>query len=106
MVESNLFEDHLDNVLKKLRATLLQKRHDYGPGNLSKHGEFGILVRMDDKVARLNSLVAQGKAPAVENESVGDTWLDVMGYAALALVLRDVGPVRFAALTAEGEDDI
>lgn len=33
-----------------------RKQSDYGPGNISKFGTFGCIVRMSDKLERLNSL--------------------------------------------------
>lgn len=42
----------------------------------------GIAVRFLDKVARIESFFQSGK---LENESFEDAWLDVIGYACLAL---------------------
>lgn len=97
------FEDRVDAVCDQIRETLKRKRHDYGPGNIPRHGEFGVLVRVDDKTARLANLLGSGRDPAVVGESLRDTWLDVAGYAVLAVILRDLGPERYLALTS-GED--
>lgn len=61
-----------------------QKQHDYGPGNIAEFGEIGVLIRLSDKRARLVNL--QGKVAA--NESVGDSWLDVANYGAIAQLVR------------------
>jgi len=78
------FEDEVFQVLGEVARLLIDKRHDYGKANIEKHGEFGILVRLDDKLARLNHL--RNGSPA--NEPVEDTWLDIVGYGVLALLLR------------------
>jgi hypothetical protein len=61
------------------------KQHDYGPGNIASFGEFGVLVRLNDKVARLANL--QGKA--AKHEAVGDSWLDVANYGTIAMLVRE-----------------
>lgn len=72
---------------------LLCKKHkDYGSGNINAFGEVGILVRVSDKIARLKHLYTENvvriSMPSPENESIDDTWLDLAGYAILALMLR------------------
>lgn len=90
------FEALLDQQLAGLRETLLRKRHDYGAGNLPRHGEFGILVRISDKFERLNTLIVAGETPNFE--AIDDTWLDVAGYALLALMMKSVGTEAFGRL--------
>lgn len=72
-------EQIVDNAI-----VFAKKQHDYGPGNIASFGEFGVLVRTSDKIARLTNL--QGR-PAV-NESVGDSWLDVANYGVIAQMVR------------------
>jgi hypothetical protein len=62
-------------------AVLCKKQADYGPENISKFGRDGILVRMHDKIARLENLSKSGQSP--NNESIKDNYLDVLGYAAV-----------------------
>ena len=78
---------------KSIIATMLgdiqlfdKKQHDYGPGNIAKFGEFGVLVRTNDKLERLINLNKRGDAPA--NESVMDTWQDLSVYGAIARVVK------------------
>ena len=80
------YEDQLDDVLASLRATILAKHHDYGSKNLLEFGEYGVLVRASDKVARLKNLLENGD-PKVEEEKLADTWMDLAGYAIQALAL-------------------
>ena len=65
---------------KMLRLVILfdKKQSDYGKGNISKFGEKGVLVRVNDKVERLCNLLWNNKAPNFE--SVQDTWDDLAVY--------------------------
>ena len=66
-------------------AVLLDsKQRDYGSSNISAFGERGIVVRMNDKVERLKTLVWNGAAP--EHEKVSDTWLDIANYGIIGLL--------------------
>ena len=62
------------------------KQHDYGPSNISKFGETGVLVRISDKVERLINL---NKAGIPEHESIDDTWQDLSIYGVIARVVRN-----------------
>lgn len=69
---------------------LLKKHKDYGPTNISKSpgGALnGLRVRMWDKTARLNHLIDSGATP--ENESLRDSFLDLLNYSAIALMVLD-----------------
>ncbi len=80
------FEDELDEILAELRATIIAKQKDYGKSNILDFREMGILVRTNDKLARLKNLILCNKEP--KNESIEDSWRDLAGYAVLALMLR------------------
>lgn len=69
-----------------LEAILLfeKKQLDYGSGNIADFGEFGVIVRLNDKVNRLKNLFkTQGKAL---NESIADTWVDITNYGGIGLL--------------------
>jgi hypothetical protein len=66
----------------QVTAVICKKQADYGPENIAKFGRDGILVRMHDKLARLENLTKSGQVP--NNESIKDNYLDVIGYAAVA----------------------
>jgi len=68
-------------------STLCNKQRDYGPENILRFGHRGLIVRLHDKVARLENLLKSGKTP--ENESVADTYLDIVGYSVIGLMLLD-----------------
>lgn len=61
-----------------------KKQHDYGPENISKFGEAGVVIRLYDKVARLINLSRRDEKPS--NEAVEDTWRDVLGYGVIGLM--------------------
>jgi hypothetical protein len=65
---------------------LCRKQHDYGHKNIDNFGLIGVAVRMCDKIARAENL--RGKETnAVRNETIMDTYEDIVGYAVIALML-------------------
>lgn len=83
---SATFDEAVARIQAEVAALLRRKQADYGPVNLRLHGEFGVVVRLQDKVARLTHLLGPGRA--ARNEPVEDTWLDVIGYGICGLMLR------------------
>lgn len=93
-------EDPFDSILEEMKAIRRKKRQDYsnpyvdpggtGLANLIKQGWEGVVVRMQDKMDRLNGFAVQsiveGK-PKPANETVEDTFLDAANYAILGLIL-------------------
>lgn len=69
-----------------LISTLCKKQHDYGHENINRFGTYGVIVRLSDKVERLDNL---GKIDTPHNESKQDTLLDIVGYCVIALMLMD-----------------
>lgn len=64
--------------------TLIRKQKDYGHHNIAKFGLTGLIVRVHDKIARLENLIATKKEPG--NESILDTVLDIAGYSAIGIM--------------------
>lgn len=84
------FEGAVAKVFVEAENVLLKKHKDYGPRNISMSpgGALnGLRVRMHDKLARINNLLDSGATP--ENESLRDSFLDLMNYAAIAQVVLD-----------------
>ena len=80
----------VERVFDEAYGLLLQKHKDYGPTNISRSpgGPLnGLRVRMHDKTARLNHLLDNGAKP--QNESLRDTFIDLMNYSAIALMVLD-----------------
>jgi hypothetical protein len=78
------------DVYEQAQSLLLRKHEDYGPKNIagSPGGPLnGLRVRMWDKIARINHLMDSGATP--ENESLRDSFLDLMNYSAIALLVMD-----------------
>jgi hypothetical protein len=77
-------------VLDTAGNLLIKKHKDYGPTNisLSPGGPLnGLRVRMHDKTARINHLIDSGATP--ENESLRDSFIDLLNYSAIALMVLD-----------------
>ena len=76
-----------DEVVGKLRETLIKKNHDYGDDNIGVLGVKGIFVRMHDKIARLKTLVWLREDIKVTDESANDTFMDLANYSIIAIIL-------------------
>lgn len=72
-------------IKQELQDLFVSKQRDYGHGNILRYGIQGIEVRLSDKLQRLANLAKNGTDPA--NESVIDSWSDVVGYCVLALMV-------------------
>lgn len=89
--EPSKWSDTQPNLIRlaatELADLLVRKNHDYGDSFSQQYGKYGLmsaLIRMDDKMRRLETL--QGGQQAEVAESIGDTLLDLAGYALLAYV--------------------
>jgi hypothetical protein len=84
------FKYDATRVYQDALSVLIKKQQDYGPKNISQSpgGPLnGLRVRMWDKVSRINHLLDSGATP--ENESLRDSFLDLMNYAAIAQMVLD-----------------
>ena len=70
-------EDVAGEVLKLMR----ERGAKYGPGNIAQFGDYGVLVRLSDKLSRLQHSMEHDFG----DESADDTWLDVVGYGLIGL---------------------
>tara|TARA_B100001094_G_scaffold279730_1_gene290065 strand:+ start:100 stop:384 length:285 start_codon:yes stop_codon:yes gene_type:complete len=68
----------------------VKKNTDYGDA-FADYGPVGVIVRMGDKIRRLNSVSKSGVS-LVNNESIRDTLLDLHNYSAMAIMLLDETP--------------
>ena len=74
-------------ILDKMSEIHSKKNADYGDSfgdTYNKYGFVSALVRLSDKLNRLNSLYRSGNIQ-VKDESIGDTLLDLANYAVMAL---------------------
>jgi len=63
-----------------------KKQQDYGAKNISDFGTLGVVIRMNDKFRRLQTLFATQKRKP-RNESIRDSFRDIANYAEIALLL-------------------
>lgn len=68
-------------------SLLATKQHDYGHRNIEKFGQVGVKVRLWDKIARYENLIAR-KGDAV-HESLFDTLVDIVGYCAILAMVKN-----------------
>lgn len=88
--EVEKFEQAVYEIFFDARNILLSKHHDYGPTNIANApgGALnGLRVRIHDKTARINNLIDSNKN--AQHESLRDSFLDLMNYAAIALLVID-----------------
>jgi hypothetical protein len=64
-----------------------KKNQDYGDA-FATYGTIGVLVRMSDKIFRLQS-ITKSSLTLVNSESIRDTLIDLHNYSAMAIMLLD-----------------
>lgn len=73
----------------ELLSIFENKNADYGNSfeeSLEKHGIIAAIVRMEDKMGRLNSLTKKGAEQKISDESLVDTLKDLSNYALMTAV--------------------
>lgn len=88
MNESNRITIHA-NICEKMHDTYIRKNTDYGDAFAKLRQKFpnAILVRLNDKLNRLESLYESGNV-LVTDETIDDTLLDLANYCVMELVER------------------
>lgn len=71
-----------DITQQELIDTLVRKQRDYGHQNIAMFGRDGLLIRVHDKIARLENLAGREAA----NEPIRDTVLDIAGYSTIGIM--------------------
>ena len=74
--------ERIRDVTAEVMQLLLEKNRKYGDNNLCKHGHLGIIVRLSDKLSRLENLRGTEHEEAIE-----DVYKDIAGYGILGLKL-------------------
>lgn len=77
--------DSTNFIINENLKLVTKKQKDYGPENILAFGVLGVLVRLSDKVSRLENLLKKGGGPMFE--SVQDTYSDIMGYCLIGRML-------------------
>ena len=88
MEKLETFQGAVARVQEQLKELMIKKQIDYGHKNITEFGEYGVLVRVNDKIARLKNLMKNPGDIIPENESIDDTWMDIANYAIIVLMLR------------------
>ena len=82
----NIIDKHKE-LCDLIHDTCIKKNNDYGDSASKGYKEFGLIsyvVRMNDKINRINSLIKKQKQE-VTDESIKDTLLDLANYCLLAV---------------------
>lgn len=79
-------DDNLGDNVPDIVSLVCQKQHDYGHGNINNFGIIGIGIRLCDKIARIKNL---SKKNTPKNESLIDSYVDIVGYAMIAIMLEE-----------------
>jgi hypothetical protein len=79
--------EQLTAVQNEARILFKRKNTDYGDA-FANYGTIGVLVRVGDKISRLQSITSKG-INLVEDEKLRDTLLDLHNYAAMGIMLLD-----------------
>lgn len=81
------YGDDFELTATQVIPLLRKKQEDYGYENISRFGTDGLLVRIHDKIARLENLTGKN----ANFESVEDTFLDLVGYCIIGcMVVRNI----------------
>lgn len=81
--------DAFDKITDELKDTYVKKNHDYGNSfdkSIDKFGLTAAVVRMNDKMERLSSLINKD---AKVNESIRDTVMDLANYCIMTAMYLD-----------------
>ena len=83
--------EEFDNICTEISELVKSKNERYGDNNLTKFGHLGIIIRMYDKLSRLENLTKTGCKSAEEfdklKKSIEGQYKDIAGYAVVALRL-------------------
>jgi len=77
-------ENGYEILREELTSTLVRKQRDYGHHNIARYGTTGLVIRVHDKISRLENLTKNKFVP--KNESIADTVMDIAGYSAIGIM--------------------
>lgn len=69
-------------------GVFVDRQRKYGPNNIAKRREAGVVVRADDKLTRLAKVYLERTGSEAGDESIEDSWIDLINYAAIGLMLH------------------
>jgi len=74
----------LTDLVERITNLVYDKNQDYGDA-WQRYGVFTPLIRINDKILRLEKL-SDGRTALFPEENIADTLIDIIGYAVLALM--------------------
>ena len=77
----------MDVIQIEAKELFCKKNKDYGDA-FATYGPVGVLVRIGDKIQRLQSINKSG-ITLIADEKLRDTLIDLHNYAAMAIMLMD-----------------
>lgn len=77
----------METIQKEGLELFKKKNEDYGDA-FANYGVVGVLVRMGDKISRLQSITTK-QVSLINSESLRDTLIDLHNYSAMAIMLLD-----------------
>ena len=77
----------METIQKEGLELFRKKNQDYGDA-FASYGVIGVLVRMGDKISRLQSITTNSIS-LINSESLRDTLIDLHNYSAMAIMLLD-----------------
>tara|TARA_B100000424_G_scaffold266755_1_gene258419 strand:- start:44 stop:349 length:306 start_codon:yes stop_codon:yes gene_type:complete len=89
----------MESVQKEGLELFKKKNTDYGDA-FANYGTIGVLVRMGDKISRLQSITTK-HITLVNTESLRDTLIDLHNYAAMAIMLLDEDKKKLSIQSSE-----
>lgn len=75
----------MDDLLAEVKDVMYERGSKYGPGNIAEFGDYGVMVRLSDKLARLRF----SRDKDFADERARDAWLDIIGYGIIGLAWAD-----------------
>lgn len=91
-VDDDTEEDNQDKhmqVCERLNSIYVSKNKDYGNSfgrQYKRHGILSSVIRLDDKMNRLNEITKPDVIIEVEDETIEDTLLDLANYAIMTIM--------------------
>ena len=79
--------EQMEKIQLEAKELFRKKNQDYGD-SFANYGPIGVIVRMGDKIQRLQS-ISKNKIALVADEKMRDTLIDLHNYAAMAIMLLD-----------------
>ncbi len=88
--------EQLETIQVEAKELFRKKNADYGDA-FATYGSIGVLVRIGDKIQRLQSINSRG-ITLVDDEKLRDTLIDLHNYSAMCIMLLDENNKRKSSI--------